>query len=250
MELRYRFPEEKRRKALLERRLARDRAIEASIETWENEILPDWKTAVRTPRLRKLWWNGMPPQLRSVLWEQAIGNPLALSKGKAALYPLTFLEEGSFTSDTYRICIARAKRSLAAGSFPENILNLIEQDIESTLPSLHIFSPESGPLYDDLKDLLFAWVVACSDEGMGYTMGTSKIAAMFLLNMAPSPAFTSMRNFLERHCMRSFYGGVAAKEDVRMLSGFRFLIILHLILQRLKRIIGESPIQTSRPHAS
>ena len=110
--------------------------------------------------------------------------------------------------------MARAQRALSAGSFPTTTLHLIEEDMGLTLPSLHIFSPSIGPLYQDLKELLCAWVVSRSDEGLGYVMGASRIAAMFLLNMSPASAFVSMRNLLERHCMRSFYGGLAAKDDV------------------------------------
>ena len=64
-----------------ERYLAREREIEESIHTWESSILPDWKAAVRNPTFRKLWWNGVPPKLRGVIWERAFGNALTLSKG-------------------------------------------------------------------------------------------------------------------------------------------------------------------------
>ena len=56
--------------------------VEESMSLWENEILPNWKTAVRDPKLRKVWWNGIPPKLRGAAWEKAVGNALALSKGK------------------------------------------------------------------------------------------------------------------------------------------------------------------------
>ena len=69
-------------------------------------------------------------------------------------------------------------------------------------------------MHQDLKDMLCAWVVARSDEGSGYTFGAAKIAAMFIINMPSQQAFTVMRNLLERHCMRSFYGGASTKEDV------------------------------------
>ena len=90
----------------------------------------------------------------------------------------------------------------------------MEKDIATTLASLHLFNAHTGPMYSDLKDMLCAWVVARSDEGLGYILGASKIAAMFLLNMAPAQAFMCMRNLLERHCLRSFYGGLSAKDDV------------------------------------
>ena len=110
--------------------------------------------------------------------------------------------------------MARANRALSAGTFPTTVLGLIEDDIKVTLPTLHLFKPGTGPLYQDLKDMLCAWVVSRSDEGLGYVFGVAKIAAMILLNMNPAPGFILMRNLLERHCMRSFYGGLASKDDV------------------------------------
>jgi hypothetical protein len=64
--------------------------------------------------------------------------------------------------------------------------------------------------------MLYAWVVSRSDEGLGYMHGTAKVAAMILLNMPASPGFIVMKNLLERHCMRSFYGGLSTKNDVRV----------------------------------
>ncbi|KAH9065828.1 rab-GTPase-TBC domain-containing protein [Lactarius vividus] len=188
--------EDKRRKALQERRLARELRVEQSLHVWEKGILPDWKIVHRNPAMRKLWWGGIPTKLRATMWERAVGNPLALSK------------------DTYRICLARAKRLVEAGTFSKTSLDQIEQDVRSTLPSLHIFHPDSGPMYGELKDMLHAWVVSRSDEGLGYVPGVAKIAAMILLNMPASPGFIVMKNLLERHCMRSFYGGMSAHDDV------------------------------------
>ena len=95
------------------------------------------------------------------------------------------------------------------------MLALIDADILTTLPNLHLFHPEFGAMYGDLKDMLSAWVVSRRDEGLGYVHGVAKIAAMFLLNMRAPEGFLAMRNLLERHCMRSFFGGPGAKEDVR-----------------------------------
>lgn len=76
------FAEERRRKALQERRLARELKIEQSMHIWEKEILPDWRIVHRKSTLRKLWWNGIPTKLRAVMWERAAGNTLALNRGK------------------------------------------------------------------------------------------------------------------------------------------------------------------------
>ncbi|PPQ78038.1 hypothetical protein CVT25_015583 [Psilocybe cyanescens] len=177
-----RLTAEKRRKAFQERRLARERAIEENLHIWEHDILPDWRVVHKNPQLRKLWWHGIPTKLRAPLWEKAVGNELALSK------------------DHYRTCLSRAKRALTSGVFPQATLDVIEEDISTTLPAVHIFNKENGPLYPDLKDMLCAWVVSRSDEGLGYTVGAAKIAAMLLINMPCQQAFVVMRNLLERHC--------------------------------------------------
>lgn len=78
-----RYPAEKRRKALQERRLAREKKIDESLHLWEKEIVPDWRVVHKNPKLRKLWWKGIPTKLRASMWERAVGNPLALSKGEA-----------------------------------------------------------------------------------------------------------------------------------------------------------------------
>lgn len=93
----------------------------------------------------------------------------------------------------------------------------MEEDIATTLPSIHLFLKDTGPMHDDLKDMLYAWVVSRSDEGLGYTLGAAKIAAMLLINMPGQRAFTVMCNLLERHCLRSFFGGERARDDVGIL---------------------------------
>ncbi|KAK7058441.1 hypothetical protein VNI00_002075 [Paramarasmius palmivorus] len=193
---------DKKRKALQDRRLAREKKIEDSLNYWQKEIVPDWRVVAANPAIRKVWWRGIPTKLRATMWERA--SPLwFVQLINLVLHP-----------DNYRSCLARAKRALNSGAFPAQTLATIEDDIRSTLPGLHIFHHETGPLYGDLKDMLCAWVVSRSDEGLGYTFGASKIAAMFLLNMPPQQGFVVMRNLLERHCMRSFFGGDGAKEDV------------------------------------
>lgn len=71
--------------------MARERKIEESIWLWEREIVPDWTVVQRNSQLRRLWWQGIPTKLRATMWQNAIGNPLALSKG--ALEPVTFADD-------------------------------------------------------------------------------------------------------------------------------------------------------------
>jgi len=192
-----RLNEQTRREELQARRLARELTIEANTSLWEKAILPNWKKAVRDPILRKLWWDGVPTKLRSVVWERAVGNGLALHK------------------DTYASSLARARSLLAAQRFPAAALSVMEMDIDTTLPQLHIFNRLTGPLHDDLHNLLCAWIVCRAEEGLGYVDGTAKIGAMLLLNLTgPAQAFVVMRNLLERNCMRAFYGGASSRDDV------------------------------------
>ena len=206
---------EKRRKALQERHLLREKAIENSINVWQKEIVPDWRVVHNNPDLRRLWWRGIPTKLRAELWERAVGNPLALRKGKSFMLHLaTSILTRSLPVDHYRACLSRAKRALSTGVFPEATFSQIEEDISSTLPSIHIFNRDSGPLYAELKDMLCAWVISRSDEGLDYTQGAAKMAAMMLINMPAPQGFNVMKNLLERHCLRSFYGGNTAQDDV------------------------------------
>ena len=76
---------EKRCMALQERRLAREKIIDESLHVWQRDILPNWKVVYKNARLRKLWWRGIPAKLRAHLWENVVGNELALSKGSLQL---------------------------------------------------------------------------------------------------------------------------------------------------------------------
>lgn len=75
-------------------------------------------------------------------------------------------------ADAYKSCLSRAKRAITTNSFPTESMAQIEEDITRTLPALHLFHKETGPMYGDLKDLLCAWLVARSDEGLSYVRYT------------------------------------------------------------------------------
>lgn len=85
---------EKRKQSLQQRRLTREEKIEGSIHIWEEYILPNWKVVHKRPSLRKLWWSGIPTTLRATMWENAVGNALALSKGRdpnIGVLPLNYI---------------------------------------------------------------------------------------------------------------------------------------------------------------
>ena len=106
-------------------------------------------------------------------------------------------------------------------------------------------------MYGDLRDMLSAWVVARRDEGLGYVHGVAKIAAMFLLNMRPPEGFLAMRNLLERHCMRAFFGGIGTKDDVSPLlpSASAWVHRIDLFSAGRSKLITGNPFNVIfRPH--
>lgn len=146
---------------------------------WESEVLDPalnnkqnggdaWRSRIRgNPKLRAMWFRGVPSHFRGKAWSLAIGNDLTLSKG-ACVYHLDFgRADRGFTSDAYRQYHSRANRAIQAQRFPADVLETIEHDAGGTLPVLKIFQPGS-PMFDDLKDLLCAWYVSRLDEGQGY----------------------------------------------------------------------------------
>ncbi|KIY46073.1 RabGAP/TBC [Fistulina hepatica ATCC 64428] len=197
---------EKRRRAEETEHARREKHKEELSRIWDDEIAPDWTVVQRSPRHRHLWWEGIPPKHRAAMWTYAVGNALALSK------------------DHYRTCLARAKRALSSGTFPPSTLTTIENDISTTLRSLKVFNTPEAPMYPDLKDMLCAWVIARSDEGLGYTSGAARIAAMLLVVMPALQAFVVMRNLLESHCLRSLYGGEGTKREVALFRIFDTLL--------------------------
>jgi hypothetical protein len=161
--------EEKRAEELQKRRRVRENAVEASIPRWQKEVLPDWKVVLKDPSLRHMWWQGIPTKMRGQLWEKAIGNTLQMSKGICS--PNTCILRVmliAITTESYRTCLGRAKRAIQRGTFPEDALVDMEEDMDTTLPSLHLFHRETGAMREDLRDLMLAWTVARSDEGLGY----------------------------------------------------------------------------------
>lgn len=110
------------------------------------------------------------------MWERVVGNPLALSKGTLSmLNSCIHYSRDKSISDAYSSCLSRAKSLLSSRRFPTTALSLIESDISTTLPQLHIFHRHYGPLYEDLYHLLCAWVIARADEGLGYVEGIAKV---------------------------------------------------------------------------
>ena len=50
------------------------------IKVWTTEIFPNWDNVKRTKRVRELWVEGMPAQVRGKVWFLAFGNRSAITK--------------------------------------------------------------------------------------------------------------------------------------------------------------------------
>ncbi|KAK4685032.1 hypothetical protein P7C73_g5123, partial [Tremellales sp. Uapishka_1] len=180
--------DKERRKLAEARRMEKEKRLAILTPDWE-KLLGDGFTVAKVQsdvKLRRMWFEGIPSHLRGKAWALCIGNPLALSK------------------DAYKSYVARSRRAITSGRFPVGVLDQIETDLDDTLVTLKVFG-RGSPMRDDVKELLHAWMVARSDEGLGYAKNITQIAAMLLLSTSPAQAFLSLQNLLSRPVLRAFY---------------------------------------------
>ncbi|KIR53899.1 hypothetical protein I315_03514 [Cryptococcus gattii Ru294] len=172
------------------RRLEKEKRLTVEAPKWEMLLSDEKEFSVKKVKeneeWRKLWFEGVPSHLRGKAWSMAVGNPLALSK------------------DIYKTYLARARKGLATGRFPVDLLKTIEGDMDNTLVTLKIFT-RGSPLRDDLRELICAWLVFRSDEGLGYAPYINLLCAMLLLVSPPPTAFLILLNVLSRPLLRAFF---------------------------------------------
>uniref|UniRef100_A0A673N7V7 TBC1 domain family member 12-like n=1 Tax=Sinocyclocheilus rhinocerous TaxID=307959 RepID=A0A673N7V7_9TELE len=126
--------EAQKKKKQMKERFKQEESIANAMVVWNNEILPNWESMRGMRRVRDLWWQGLPPNVRGKVWSLAIGNEL------------------NITSDLYEIFLSRAKErwksfretgtemeSDADSADRESSLDLIKLDISRTFPPLFIF---------------------------------------------------------------------------------------------------------------
>ncbi|KAF7718307.1 Uncharacterized protein PECH_001105 [Penicillium ucsense] len=153
---------------------------------WDDYVSPNWDRALREPRIRELWWRGIPPRNRGAMWKRALGNELSLT-------------EDSFTKALQRAKELRSKASTESVESNKRMLecfDAIEADVAKAFPDLNLFQ-EGGPLRVTLIDLLQAYCMYRSD--VGYIHGLHTIAALLVLQFpSSSSAFLAMANALNR----------------------------------------------------
>ena len=138
----------------------RDTAADSLMQIWEHDILPRWNEATRERRTRDLWWRGIAPRSRGVVWTRAIGNELGLTKT-------------SFEAALGRAHGAEANVKAGNGSAEDlrtvEWIEAIKNDAqENTWADLRIFQT-GGPLHQSLVDVLSAYAMYRID--IGYVPG-------------------------------------------------------------------------------
>ena len=152
--------ERRREAAKRARSECRDTAADSLMQIWESDILPRWNQAIRERRTRDLWWRGIAPRSRGVVWIRAIGNELGLTKA-------------SFQAALGRAHDAKSRAKNGQGSAEDlraiGWFEAIKKDAqENTWPDLRIFQ-SGGPLHQSLVDILSAYAMYRSD--IGYVAG-------------------------------------------------------------------------------
>ena len=184
-----------------EHRRRRDEAKISILHLWQDHVLPNWdRGALAEPRTRELWWRGIPPKMRGLVWQRAVRNDLELTENsyKAALKRARDAEKqlGGDDADSHADpATARDGQSgslRTPGAAPQHSqthahaqeyrrrehdwFDAIRRDAKTTFPELRIFQP-GGPLHQALVDLLMAYSMYRSD--VGYIYGTNVSAAFF-----------------------------------------------------------------------
>ncbi|KAL9107081.1 MAG: hypothetical protein Q9227_007947 [Pyrenula ochraceoflavens] len=175
----------------------KDSSREMLDRIWEQYVFPDWQKTVSEHRTRELWWRGVSPNVRGMVWQRAVGNDLAL------------------TPESYRKALDRSKQqkdrlfsSKAHGDLSPEDKSIkewfedINRDVSVVWPELNLFQ-QGCPYHDALKELLEAYAMYRAD--VGYCFGIHTVAALILLQVpAPASAFLLLANMLNRRLALSF----------------------------------------------
>lgn len=196
--------DERREAARRSRTEARETTLDGAMHAWEHEVIPNWNQAIRERRTRDMWWKGVPPRSRGIIWLQAIGNDLGLTEASFE----TALQRAHELESRVKQDKGNAEDHRKAQWFTQ-----IRQDAaHDTWQGLHIFDVE-GPLHGSLVDVLMAYAMYRND--IGYVHGCNTITALLLLNLtSPAAVFVALANILNRPLPLSFctsdYGAQAS----------------------------------------
>ncbi|KAI5927507.1 hypothetical protein F4810DRAFT_267848 [Camillea tinctor] len=193
--------DKKREAARKEKESSKERSANALIRAWD-DVLGRWDDAIRERRTRELWWKGVAPRHRGVVWARAIGNGLGLTEAsfQAALARSREVEER----------VAKGQASIEDERRMAWFTQINTDVNEKTWVELKIFQA-GAPLHQSLVDILRAYAMYRSD--IGYVSGCHTIAALLLLNLStPNAAFIALANILNRSLPLSFFASDAGAQ--------------------------------------
>ena len=152
--------DERREAARRSKTELKDANAGGSMLVWDEDIIPRWNDAIREKKTREMWWCGIPPRSRGLVWLQAIGNELGLTESSfvAALERARELESRVHND-----------KGSAADLRKAQWFEQIREDVaQRTWKDLRIFDAE-GPLHQSLVNVLMAYAMYRSD--IGYVAG-------------------------------------------------------------------------------
>ncbi|KAI4893560.1 hypothetical protein NFI96_021352 [Prochilodus magdalenae] len=193
--------EAQKKKQQMKERFKQEENISNAMVVWNTDILPNWDSMRGTRRVKDLWWQGLPPNVRGKVWSLAIGNELNITP---ELYEI-FLSRAKERWKTFKDTGCEVETEVESGASVadrESSLDLIKLDISRTFPSLFIFQ-KGGPYHDLLHSVLGAYT--CYRPDVGYVQGMSFIAAVLILNLEEAGAFIAFANLLNKPCQMAFF---------------------------------------------
>ncbi|EGC36346.1 hypothetical protein DICPUDRAFT_47207 [Dictyostelium purpureum] len=214
---------EKEQKKKDKSRKEREKRMEESLKSWNEDMIPNWEKRKGTKKLRDLVLQGIPSLVRSKVWPLLIGNDLNITPELFSIFGLR---------------AERAKQKSEANSLGrEGSVSLIHLDLPRTFPMLSIFQDE-GPLHQSLANVLEAYV--CYRPDVGYVQGMSYLAAVFLLILDEFTSFVCLSNFLNNPCYMAFYTMNLSQMELYM-KAMDQLMALHV--PKIQKHLKELGIQ-------
>lgn len=184
---------EKKREAKEKAAIDNKTELDGSIaRIWEQHVLPNWDAVINEPRTRELWWRGVTPTARGLVWPRAIGNDLSLS---ASSYTAALARAQQLEARLDDLPAEERTKSKEAAW-----LDAIARDVPAVFPDLGIFNSDPpSPAQRTLSNVLKAYAFYRSD--VGYVYGTHLIAGLLCLHTSaaePETAFVALANLLNR----------------------------------------------------
>ncbi|TKA26335.1 hypothetical protein B0A50_05114 [Salinomyces thailandicus] len=181
--------ESEKKKALKQREAAENKEeLQSHIARfWEEKVLPDWDMAVREPKTRELWWRGVTPSSRTVVWQKAVGNDLGLT-------PASF-EAALNRAEELERTLMEQPADVRSKSKETAWFAAINRDVPNVFPATEVFQ-RGTPVHTALSNVLKAYAMYRND--VGYVYGTHLVAGVLCLHMRAGDAFVTLANLLNR----------------------------------------------------